>query len=70
MAWRNGVLGKIAAECVFDNDKINEVTGYTENSWYAALPVKDIYISEKRPKIIRKLLKCCVKMSKYRYLAY
>jgi hypothetical protein len=35
------------------------LTGYTENSWYAVLPIKDIYISQKRPKIISKLLKCC-----------
>jgi hypothetical protein len=30
-----------------------------ERSWYAVLPIEDIFITKKRPEVITNLLKCC-----------
>ena len=33
--------------------------GQSESSWYAVLPIDDVFIQSKRPEVIANLLKCC-----------
>lgn len=35
------------------------LTGQSESSWYAVLPIEDIFRYKQRPEVISNLLKCC-----------
>jgi hypothetical protein len=35
------------------------LTGKSERSWYAVVPIEDVFISKKRPELLSNLLKCC-----------
>jgi hypothetical protein len=47
---------RLKIDLIYDRQFLN---GTSVSSWYALLPIEDIFIKKKRPEIISNLLKCC-----------
>ncbi|WP_078544842.1 hypothetical protein [Litchfieldia alkalitelluris] len=35
------------------------LTGLSERSWYAVLPIEDVFMYKQKPEVVSSLLKCC-----------
>lgn len=47
---------RLKIDLIYDKQFFN---GQSESSWYAVLPIEDIFNQRKRPEIISNLLRCC-----------